>query len=109
MPEDSLEIVIAADDEEVLGRILEVLIRDSTGEPLAGSKVYLTIEGDGTFYAPRHVRDVEGVSDRDGRVLEIWYEYPRYDPRRALKSTVWARCDAAGSHIVIADLFRRYA
>ncbi len=105
MAEDSLEIAIAADDEEVLGRILVVLIRDSTGEPLADSKVYLTIEGDGGFDAPRYVQDIEGVSDKDGRVLEIWYEYPRYLPRRALKSTVRARCDAVGSHISLTVLF----
>ncbi len=106
--EDSLEIAIAADAEEELGRILEVLIRDSTGKPLADSKVYLMIDGDGTFDAPRDVTQVEDVSDRDGRVLAIWYEFPRYLPRRALKSTVRARCDAVGSHISIADLFEHY-
>ena len=105
MADDSLEIVIEADAEEVLGRVLVVLIRDSTGEPLADSTVYLTIEGDGGFDAPRYVQDVEGVSDQDGRVMEIWYEYPKYLPRRALKSTVRARCDAPGSQVSIADIF----
>lgn len=107
MAEDSLEIAIAAGAEEELGRILEVLIRDSTGEPLADSKVYLTIEGDGTFDAFYLVSQVEGVSDQDGRVLAIWYEFPRYLPRRALKSIVLARCDAVGSRISIADLFEQ--
>ena len=104
MAEDSLGIVIEADAEEVLGRVLVVLIRDSTGEPLAGSKVYLTIEGDGAFDAPRYVQDVERVSDQDGRVMEIWHEHQRHLPRRALKSTVRARCDAPGCQVGIADI-----
>lgn len=105
MAEDSLEIVIAADDEEGVGfRVLVVLIRDSTGEPLAGSKVYLTIEGGGVFDAPRYVQDVERVSDQDGRVMEIWHEHQRFLPRRALKSTVRARCDAPGCQVGIADI-----
>ncbi len=107
MAEGSLEIAIAADAEEELGRILEVLIRDSTGEPLADSKVYLTIEDDGTFDAPRHVTQIESVSDQDGRVMEIWHEHQRHLPRRALKSTVRARCVVVGSHISIADLFEQ--
>ncbi len=105
MAEDSLEIVIAADAGEDLGRILVALVRDSNGEPLADCKVDLTIEGDGTFHAPRHVTQVELVSNQNGEIYEIWYEFPRYEPRRALRSTVRARCDAPGSQISIADIF----
>ncbi len=104
MAEDSLEIAIAADAEEELGRILKVLVQDSTGDPIGYSKVYLTIEGEGTFDAPRHVTQVLSVSNHDGEVYAIWNEFPRYDPRRAVKSTIRARCDVAGSHISIADL-----
>ncbi len=105
MAEDSLQIEIAADAGEDLGRILVALVRDSNGEPLADCKVELSIEGDGTFHAPRHVIQVELVSNQNGEIYEIWYEYPRYEPRRALKSTVWARCDAPGIQISIADIF----
>lgn len=104
MAEASLEIAIAADAEEELGRKLEVIIRDSTGEPLADSQVYLTIEGDGTFDAPRHITEIVCESNQDGQAYAIWNEFPRYQPRRALRSTVRARCDAVGSQISIRRL-----
>ncbi len=109
MAEDFLTIEISAESPEEWGRILEAKVTDLHGDPVPGAEVRITVEGEhGTLASGLHVTEEIGVSNRHGQVLVLWYEYPRYLPRRELKSVVRANCELADCSVKLRDILKEY-
>ena len=104
MSDDSIDINIDPADEPVPFRVLKVSFRDAAGYPLEGEAVDLMIEGHGTFDAPSHVTTQRLVTDENGEALSQWWEFPRYEPRRPLHSTIRAHSDHAESRVAVENL-----
>ncbi|MCZ7575965.1 MAG: hypothetical protein M5U18_02475 [Dehalococcoidia bacterium] len=85
-------IDVAADDPE---RMRAVVIRaiDSDGRPVAGATIDGRIEGHGTFDSTLAVTLLGKATAAEGHVYFEWWEFPRYNPRRALHSEVTFSCD----------------
>lgn len=102
MSETDFGIHIPTESQRVWSTLILVTVTDAvSGEPLSGAKVHLSIEGDGTFKLALHETQEDVVTDDNGQAFCIWYEYPIYNPRRDLNSTIHASCTVANAEITL--------
>ena len=103
MPSASIEITVSTTDEE-RPRMLQVSVKDEAGLPVKGLEIHLAIAGHGSFEASQWVTAQKAVTNAEGCAFTEWWEFPRYQPRRDLKSRVEASCQVSGYEVRIVDL-----
>ncbi len=100
MSETGFAIHIPTESQRVWSTLILVTVTDGvSGQPLSGARVHLSIDGDGTFKAALHETEEDVVTDDNGQAFCIWYEYPIYDPRRDLNSTIHTSCTVANAEV----------
>ena len=87
------EITIGADSERQFIVPEAFLVEASTAaKPRGDVQVVFKIDGDGSLNAAAEVKQLHESTNSAGQVLFEWWEYPKYEPGRELRSRVVASC-----------------
>jgi hypothetical protein len=103
--QDQYEVDLPA-TSTVTAVVLQARVRDRYGEQLNNVTVEFWLEGDGTLEPAQEVRQLSLVTAEDGSAFVTWWDYPRYQPRQALRGTVMALCKVEGSRLTLSPLHR---
>jgi hypothetical protein len=79
-------------------------VRDQSGMLAAGVEVTFILEGHGTLDVQQHVESQVNVTNDGGKASATWWRFPRYSPRRDLRSTVVATAALEDGQIELEDL-----
>lgn len=104
MMSELVTIDIPTTEPEGRGRYLLATVAGADGQPVAGASVHFRVDGHGSFNPSQHMAAVEIPTNKGGQAMASWWEYPRYQPRRDLRSEVSASCDVPDCIIKLLDL-----